>query len=138
METVVRRNAQSNAGELPVLGFHRGYHARRGPEDGSHGAAAGSRQRVSSGLREVHSVLEAEHPRRLGRSQFTGAVSDHHRGLDADARPQRGERALERIESGLLPGCVAQVPRGIAASEHHIQKGGVPSFQEHRLAAVQD
>ena len=138
VEPVVRRNADSHALALRVQRLHRGRHACRGREDRRHRTALGARQRSAACLREMHTVLEAEHSRRLSRRQLAGTVSHHHRGPDAHAGPQRGERALERVERRLLPGRVAQLPGGGAATEHHVQQGGAPSFPEHRLAAIQN
>ena len=133
---VVRGHAHTRSGGGRVQLLHRGRHARLGCEDRRHRPLSGQRSHQrATGRGEPQAVLKAEDPRGLGRRDLAEAVPHHHVRADPQARPQRGQRALQRVDRRLRPGRVVEIPR---AAEHHLQQRRAPFLPEHRIATVQD
>ena len=135
---VVPRNAHWEAGRRRVEGLDLGRHPLRRREHGGHGARLHAGHQRPPRAREPHSVGEAEHPRRLGRGDLPDAVAQHHVRTHAHAGPERRQRALQRVEGGLLPGRVPKVARRPGPAEHDVEQGGSPHLPEHLLATIQN
>ena len=137
---IVRGDADVRpVGGRVVLVQHRG-DARSRREHGSHGALAGQRADEASPRRgKVQALLQAEDACGVRRRDLPQAVPDHHVRPDADARPERRERAFERVDRRLLPPRIVQLARSAGPAEHHVeQRGAVPLLRQQRVAAVED
>ena len=112
--------------------------SRRGEHRG-HGTVLFQRTHEhAAGGREPQAVLEAEHAGGPGGRDLPEAVADDHVGPDADARPERRQSALDRIDAGLRPGRIVQVFRCLAGTEHDIEHGDAALGAQHFVAAVED
>ena len=138
MVSVVSRDTQPGARGDRVYRLHFHRHAIGRCEDRGHATLFHLRHQRASYGGKPHPVLKAEHACRLRCREFSNAVSDDHIGTDADARPERCQCALQRVEGRLLPRRVAEVLSAFGPTEHHVQKRG-PSFpKKDRLTAVQN
>ena len=138
MGTVVSRDAQPDVGGGRVHLLHRRRHALGRCKDRGHAPLFHLRHQRPPFGGEPHPVFETEHACRLRRREFPDAVSDDYFWTDADARPERRQRTLQRVQGGLLPRRVAEFPFPSGPTEHHVQQGCPSLLQKDRLAAVQN
>ena len=82
---------------------------------------------------KANPLFEIQHPGRMGRGQFPGAEPDSRARPDPDARPQRGERTLERIERR----AVERLLRAGFAG-HPVEQRRAPFRAKDRVAAVEE
>ena len=107
-------------------------------EHRGHGAVLTQRAHEgAAGGGKPQAVLEAERPGGLCGRDLAEAVADHHIGTDTDARPQRGESALDCVDAGLGPGRVVQLG-GVAGAEHHVEQRSPSLLAEHPVAEVEN
>ena len=136
---VVRGDAEVRSRGGRVVLVQRRRDAHGGREHCGHGSF--SRQRADERAprrREPQPFLQAEHSGGVRRRDLPEAVPEHRIGANAQARPQRGERALQRVDRRLLPHRVVEIPGRAGPAEHHVQERGAAAFvAEQCVAAVQ-
>ena len=134
---VPRRNPQPLApGRLVVLA-HRLLNHREGSEHRRHRPGFRDRREYLAPPQDgPHPVFESEHARRLRRPELPDAVPHHHVRANPHARPERRDRALERVDGRLRPDRVVEVAS--AAPEHHVQKRGAPCCANDFFAAIEN
>ena len=135
------------AGRRVLLG-HRGLDAFGGRVHRAHRPVRPQRaHEFAARRREAKPVAEREHARGLRRGDLAEAVPQDNVGSDPQARPQRRERALERVDRRLCPGGIVQISH-CRAPEHDVQQrdtapllhlpvAAVKDRAHHRLAAIQ-
>ena len=85
--------------------------------------------------READPLFHIEGPRRQRRRQLSRPEAGHRLRPHADARPERREPRLQRVDLQLGPLGAVEAGR---FSEHHLEQRMAPLLPDHRLAAVQD
>ena len=73
----------------------------------------------------------------MRRRDLSQAVSEHNVRPDAEARPQRRERAFERVDGGLFPPWIVEVSRSAGTAEHYVEQRSVALFPQHGVATVE-
>ena len=138
VRAVVHGQAQPHSGGGHVVLLHRRRHPLRRREHHRHRPRLRQRpdQRPAGG-RKAEPVLQAEHARGLGSGDLAQAVPDHHVRADPQARPQRRQRALQRVDGRLLPLRLVQITGRVGVPEHHRQQRGAAFGAQQRFAAVQ-
>ena len=136
---VVGGDAQARTGRRGVLFLDRRRHHRARRKDRGHGSLARQRpDQLAAHGREPEAVLQREDARRLRRCDLAETVAEDHRRGDTEARPEGGERALQRVDRRLLPHRIVEVGRLGAASEHRVQQGPSPLLPKQPVAAVEN
>ena len=136
---VVSGDAHRYAATCRVHLLDRVRHPLRGGEHCGHGAVCAQRAHEgAAGGREPQAVLEAERPGGPRGRDLPEAVAHHHVRSDADAGPQCGQGAFDRVDAGLGPGRVVELAVDAVGAEHHIEQRDPPLLSEQFVAAVDD
>ena len=139
MSPVVGGNGHPRVARRRALLLHRGCHVSFRGEHRGHRTGLGQLSgELSPADGEPKAILQAEHPRGVGRRYLTQAVPDHQVGPHPQSRPQCGQRTLHGVDGGLRPRWIVQIAIGIGQAEHHVQKRGPALLSEDLLAAIQD
>ena len=135
---VVSGNSQARVVGRDALLLHRGrYFGCRGEHRSHRTGLRQPRHELAPSGDEPKAVFQAEHARGVGGGKFAQAVPDHHAGSNPQARPQCGQRALQRIDGGLGPRRIVQISLRVGPPEHHGQQGTTALFTESLFAAIQ-
>ena len=73
----------------------------------------------------------------MGRREFPDAVPEHHVRADPDFRPERRQRARQRVERRLGERGLVEASGSGRLAEHHVKQRRSPLLTEHRFAAIQ-
>ena len=136
---VVRRDAEARPVRCRIVRRHGVRHAGGRREDCRHRALAGERPDQAPPRRcEAKPLLQAEDAGGVRGRDLAQAVPEHHVRPDAEALPERRERALQRVDRGLLPLRIVQLVRRAGPAEHHVQQRGAAALRrQQRIAAVE-
>ena len=118
---VVRRHGEARAFTSGVVFRHGGGdHRLRGQHHGHGAFLRQPRDQVAAPGRESQALFQGEHACGLGGGDLAQAVTHNHVRSHAQARPLRGQGALQRVDRWLGPGRVVQRARARHA-EHDVQ-----------------
>ena len=120
VSAIVGGNGQPGVARRGVLLLNRRSHLRRrGEHRGHRTGLLQLRHELAPASGEPEAVFQAEHPRGVGRGDLPQAVPHHRVGPNPQARPQCGQRALQRVDGGLRPRRIVQVALSVGLPEHH-------------------